>query len=79
MPGDLRLGALVQAHDAEAGDALPGTRLADYAQGAASLDAERDAVHCLYQAVLGREVDVQVLDLEESVRHQYLTLGSSTA
>ena len=36
-------------------------------------------VHRLDQAVLGTEVDPQVLHLEESVRHQYLTLGSSTA
>ena len=57
VPGDLGAGALVQAHDAQAGDALPGTRLADDTQGAAPLEAERDAVHRLHQAILGREVD----------------------
>ena len=73
------LAALVQAHDAHAGDALPRARLADDAQRAAAFQAERDAVHRLDQAVVGREVDAQVLDLEQGLRHQYLTLGSSTA
>ena len=38
-----------------------------------------NAVHRLDQAVLGRELNPQVLDLKQGVRHQYLTLGSSTA
>ena len=44
VPGYLRAAAVVQAHDAEAGDALAGTRLADDAQGAAPLETERDAL-----------------------------------
>ena len=38
-----------------------------------------NAVHRLHQAIFGREVDPQVFDLEQGLRHQYFTLGSSTA
>ena len=63
LAGDPRLGAAVQAHDAQAGHALARARLADDAERAAAVHAERDAVHRLDQAVVGREVDVQVFDL----------------
>src|SRR5690606_37349549 len=77
LPGDPGPGALVQAEDAEAGDALARARLADDAEGPAALQREGQAVHRLDQAVGGREVDPQVLDLEKA--HVSLTLGSTTA
>jgi len=79
LPVDLGVGALMQAHDAEAGDALPGPRFADDAQGGPAVEAVRDPVHRLDQAVVGRELDPQVADLEQGFGHQVLTLGSTTA
>jgi dTDP-4-dehydrorhamnose 3,5-epimerase-like enzyme len=42
-------------------------------------EPDSPTVYRLDQAVLAREVDPQVLELEQGVRHQYLTLGSTTA
>ena len=44
----------------------------------AALDLEREAVDRLDDALVGLEVDLQVLDLRAvlSVAHSYLTLGS---
>ena len=50
---------------ARARDALAAPGLADQAEGLAGADAERDAVHGVDDAALGREVDVEVVDLEE--------------
>jgi peptide/nickel transport system ATP-binding protein len=65
LAGDLRVALVVQAQDAQAGDRLTGTRLADDAQRLAALQPERQPVDALDQAVVGRERDLQVLDLEE--------------
>ena len=43
-------------------------------------ERERDAVDGLHEAVVGREVDAEVLDLQERLRHYvYLTRGSRNA
>ena len=52
---------------------LAGARLADDAERLAAVDAVGDAVDGLHEAVLGREVDAQVLDLEQ--RHQPVRVG----
>jgi hypothetical protein len=56
-------------------------------RGLAALDVEGEPVDGLHQAVVGREVHLEVADLEEAVRrrlgsqgaHLDLTLGSITA
>jgi hypothetical protein len=65
LAGDAGPGALVQAHDGQARHALAGAGLADDAQGAAPLEREAQAVDRPHQAVVGREVHLQVVDLEE--------------
>ena len=77
---------VVQAQDAEAGHALAGAGLADDAERLAALQREGQAVDGLDQAVVGREVDPQVADLEErrlvaggTSAHDSRTRGSMTA
>ena len=54
-----------QPHDGQAGHALAGAGLAHDAEHLAGLERERDAVDGLDEAVLGREVDLEVLHLEQ--------------
>jgi hypothetical protein len=71
-----------QAHHREARDALPGARFAHDAQRPALLDAERHAVDGVHDPVLGRELDPQVVDLEQgahAVTRSRLTRGSRVA
>jgi hypothetical protein len=58
-----------QAHDGEERHALARARLPHHAERLAAVDRERHAVHRFHQTVVGREVDGQVLDLEERLRH----------
>ncbi len=79
---DPRPRGAVQAHDAERGDRLAGSRLADDAERLAGPDVEADAVDGLHEAVVGVEVDAQVPYGQEGVgvlAHEYLTLGSMAA
>src|SRR6185437_1484031 len=62
---DRRL-AVVQAHDRQAGDALPAARLADDAERLALLDREADPVDGLDDPVVRPEVGLQILDVEKS-------------
>ena len=48
---------------------LPRPGLADDPERLAALDAERDAVDRLDDAVVGLEVDLEVLDLEQRLAH----------
>jgi hypothetical protein len=58
----------VQPQQAQAGHALARPGLADDAERLTALNLERQAVDGLYQAVVGREVDVQVFDVDERAR-----------
>src|SRR4029453_11924783 len=58
-----------EAHDREERDALAGARFAHDAERLAGGDGERDAVDGLDDAVLGREMDLEVLDLQQRLRH----------
>ncbi len=64
--GDLGVRRPGQAEDGHVGDALAAARLADDAERLALLDRERDAVHGLDHAVVGLEVDLEVLYLEQA-------------
>ena len=67
----------VQAHDRQAGDALARARLADDAERLALADRERDAVDRLDDAVVRLEVGLEVVDLEERLRHQLRRIRGS--
>jgi hypothetical protein len=58
----------VQPEDPEAGHALAGAGLTDDTERLAPLNRERQAIDSLDQPVVGREVDVQVLDVDERRR-----------
>ena len=75
--GDAGVAGAGQAHHGERGDRLAGAGLADDPERLAAVDGVGDAVDGPDEAVLGLEVDLQVLDLEE--RHQYRTRGSMNA
>ena len=62
---DLSRGHVDEAHDRQRGDRLARSRLADDAEGLAAVEGVRDAVDCLDHAVLGVEVHLEVVDLEE--------------
>src|SRR5262249_43821792 len=91
LPVDPRVAPVVQAENAEAADRLAGAGLADDAQRAAAFELERDAVDAAHQAVIGREVDLQIPYVQKGRRragasskvhsgHQLtLTRGSITA
>ena len=64
----------VQAHDRHAGDALAAARLAHDRERLALLDAERDAVHRVDDAVIRAEVRLQILDVKQ--RHARNCTGS---
>jgi hypothetical protein len=65
LAGHLGPAALVQAHDRQAGHTLAGAGLADDAERLAALQGEAQPVDGLHQAVVGREVHLQVVDLQE--------------
>ena len=67
LTGDLGVAPVVQAEDAQAGHRLAGAGLADDAERAAPVEGERERVDRADQAVVGREVDPQVAQLEEGV------------
>ena len=82
LAGDVRGLAVEQAHDGHARHALAGTRLAHDRQGLAPEDVVGELVDGLELAVLGRELDLEVADLQERLRrgaHAILTLGSIAA
>ena len=60
-------------------DALPGARLTDDPERLPDFDGVRDAVDGMHDPILGREPDLEVLDLEERFAHEYRTLGSRYA
>src|SRR5690606_14640779 len=75
--GDLRGLRVVQAEHGQVRHRLAGAGLAHDAQGAAPFDLEGEPVHGVHDAVLGVEVDGEVVDFE---KHQLsLTRGSMTA
>src|SRR4029450_5465469 len=77
---DHGLFAVNETHHREERDALAGSGLAHHAKGLARQQRERHAVDGFHQSVVGREVDGEVLDLEERFRHYvYLTRGSRNA
>jgi hypothetical protein len=55
----------VQAKDPEAGHTLAGAGFTDDSQCLAPLDGEGEPIDGLDQPVVGREVDAQVLDVNE--------------
>ncbi len=57
-----------QTQHREEGHTLAGPGLAHDPQSLARGNEERDSVDCLYQAVLGWEVDLEIFDLEERFR-----------
>ncbi len=59
-----------QPHERHRGDALARARLADDPEHLAALELERDAVDRPHDPVLGRELDLEVVDLEQAFRHQ---------
>src|SRR5205814_5988469 len=58
-----------EAEDRHRGHALTGAGLADDPEDLAAVEREIDAVDRAYDAVLGRELDLQILDLEEPLGH----------
>jgi hypothetical protein len=69
-----------QAQHGEKGHALPRAGLPHNPQRLAAIDLERDPVDGFHQAVVGGEVDLEVLDLQEGFGHYvYLTRGSRNA
>src|SRR5205823_5247077 len=69
LTGEARVDVACQAHDRHRGHALAGARLADDPQNLAALELERDAVDGADYPVLGREVDREILDLEQPLGH----------
>src|SRR5207248_7366876 len=61
-PGD-------QAHDREPADALAGSGFPDDAERFPRGEGEGDAVYGLDQAVLGGEMNAQILDFEQRLCH----------
>ena len=77
---DLRPLGVQQAEDGEVRDALARARLADDAERLAAPERERQARDRVDDAVLGRELDGQVADVEKQLAaHEYRTLGSRKA
>jgi ABC-type dipeptide/oligopeptide/nickel transport system ATPase subunit len=66
--GDLRVRSPRQPEDRHVRDALARARLTDDPEHLALGDLEREAVDRLDDALVGREVDLQVLDLEQRLR-----------
>src|SRR5438876_4639217 len=64
-PGRLR----DEPHDAQGGDRLARTRLADDAERLALVDVEADAVDGAHDALVGEEVCLESLDFEEPFGH----------
>ena len=69
LSGDVRVLRVGEPHDGERADALARTGLADDAERLPRLDAVRDTVDGLHDAVVGLEVHLQVLDLQERLSH----------
>src|SRR5207245_4957037 len=72
-----RVRARVEPHDRETGDALAGAGLADDAERLALLDLEADSVDGLDDAVVGTEMSLEVIDLEQRQRSSRSLLGES--
>src|SRR5207244_8737061 len=66
---------LHQAEDRQGGHALAAARLAHDAEGLARIEVEADAVDRLHHAVVGEELRLQVLDLEDRLAQRFC-LGS---
>ena len=62
---EVRVHIAREAHQRHRRDALAGAGLADDPEHLAALELERDAVDRAHDAVLRREVDLQVVDVEE--------------
>src|SRR5439155_19973845 len=69
LAGDPRLALGHQAHDREEAHALAGAGLPHHPEGLAGRHGERGPVYGLHHAILGRELDLQVLDLELRFSH----------
>ena len=69
LAAEARVDVARQPHDRHRGHALARAGLADDAEHLAALELERDAVDGVNDAVLGRELDAEVLDLEQPLGH----------
>ena len=58
-----------EPEDGQVGDALAGAGLADDAQGLALADSKETPSTALTIAVVGVEVDLEVLDLDQRLAH----------
>ena len=67
-----------QPHDRERRDALAGAALADDAQRAALLEAEREIIDGFDDAFFGVEVGAEVVDFEDGGRHRSVHLTTTT-
>ena len=63
-------GARAQPEDGQHRDALAGARLADDAEHLARLEVVGDVRDCLDDAVLGLELDCQIANRENRIRHE---------
>jgi hypothetical protein len=68
-PADARVARARQAHHGHRGHRLARAGLADDAQRLPALDRVADAVDGLDDAVLGLEMDLEVLDLQKGLGH----------
>jgi hypothetical protein len=80
LAGDQRPLGVVEAEDRKIGDALARPGLADDAERLAAAHRERELVNRMHDSVGRRELDGEVLDLDQHVAgsrtHWYRTLGS---
>ena len=70
LPRDISRLPVRQAHRRERGDALPGAGLAHNPERLTPVHGEREAVDGLDDPVRGREMDAEVLDLQQDFGHQ---------
>jgi hypothetical protein len=79
--GEARVRPARQAQQGHRGHRLAGARLADDGQHLAAVERERHLVDRADDALLGDEGDLEVLDLEQPLAHQpvSLTRGSTSA
>src|SRR5207244_11477384 len=66
---EARVLLLRQAEESHSRDAFARTGLADYAEHLATGELEAHPVHRMHDPVLGRELDLEVLDLDQTLSH----------
>ena len=79
LSADPRAFTVEEAHEREAGDALPGARLADDPERLAAVQRVGEIGHGPDVSVVRREHDIEVADLENGLAHAYRTRGSRKA